>query len=248
MDRSELVRFGSREEGFGVLQEAIAGAQDQVMLAAPVEVLDTVESALRDAVERDATVLLFLGNTTGEDVDFEGMATVARAWATDDPFTHLCKVDADVGILLAPNRQWAGGDLGHGVAFENEFLASLVHSMAFGNTWPMGRDVHVADPVDLPHTLDAFIPGVIQTTLHMRAGTPLEVTATGWLRRDQNDPSELSGQVTNVRQNFVAPWTNSFPTEHTITVDTGDDLVRVGGPKAFLEDFAATELRLERGD
>jgi hypothetical protein len=218
------------------------------MVAAPVAVLDVIEPALRGAIDRGATVMLFLGGTTGEDVDFDGMATVVRAWNTNDSFTYLGQVDEDVGFLLAPDELWADGELGHGVAFENDFLASLVHSMAFGNTWAMGRDVYVADPVSLPHTVEAFIPGVIQATLHMRAGTPLAVEAEGWERREQNTPSTLSGRVTNVRQNFVAPWTNSFPTEHTLRVDTGDELVRVGGPKAFLEDFAATELRLERAE
>jgi hypothetical protein len=245
MDRSELLRFESREAGLETLREAIADAENQVMIAAPVAVLDVVEAELRRAIERDVAVMLFLGNTTGEDVDFDGLATVVRAWATDNPFTHLCKVDTTLGILLAPNEQWANGELGNGVAFENDFLAALVHSMAFGNTWPMGRDVYVADPISLPHTFEEFIPGIIQATLHMHAGTPLRAVATGWVRREQNDPSTLEGRVTNVRQNFVTPWTNSFPTEHTLTVDTGDDVVRVGGPKAFREDFAATELRLE---
>jgi hypothetical protein len=112
--------------------------------------------------------------------------------------------------------------------------------------------VFVTDPDPLPKSFDWFRAAVLQAYLHRRQGTDLRASV------QTKDDGVIHGAVEEVRQAFVGPPTNDYALEASLVVRTdgaesvdggppavaAGELVSVGGPGAFIEDFQAETIIL----
>ncbi|WP_224332757.1 TrmB family transcriptional regulator sugar-binding domain-containing protein [Haloprofundus halobius] len=134
------------------------------------------------------------------------------------------------------------------IAFTEPRLGPVIVGSFLGNYWPMAQQVYAVDPAPLPVTHTNFRHAVLQTTLHLRAETPLRARIRGRRTRGRDGHDEIVGRVVDVRQGIAAPSNNSFPVETTLVVETAEGLVTVGGGGAFVEDVEAESVTLELDD
>jgi len=225
----------------------IREATKEVTLSLPHDHLPEVAEELRDAVDRGVLVLLVVtGVDPGGDLALDGLATTARAWV--EPMPTMITADRSHS-LVAPPQMIARSNSGErAIAFTQRQLAPVLIGSFFGNYWPMAEEVYVADARELPETYGDFRQAVLQATLHLRAGTDLAATVRGRPLNAEDGPDEIAGRVAAVRQGLVEPANNSFPVEASLVIETVAGRYVVGGEGAFLEDFEAEEVRLERDE
>jgi hypothetical protein len=51
-----------------------------------------------------------------------------------------------------------------------------------------------------------------------------------------------------VNQSLVRPYANGFPTQESLLLESGDETISVGGPRAFVEAYEATGVTLYAGE
>lgn len=222
----------------------LRNAKEEVTVSLPYDHLPEVADELRGAVDRGVLVLLVVtGVDPNEDVELDGLATVARAW--EQPMSTMLTVDR-THSLVAPPQMIARSNSGErAIAFTQRQLAPVMIGSFFGNYWPMAEEVHVAAPRDLPETYADFRQAVLQATLHLRSGAEVVATVRGRPVDAGDGPDEIEGRVVAVRQGLVEPANNSFPVEAALVVETGAGRYAVGGEGAFVEDFESEEVVLE---
>ncbi|MFC7157815.1 TrmB family transcriptional regulator [Halomarina halobia] len=232
----------SRQTALKYLRELISNAREEVFLCLPLSVHESVAQDLADAVDRDVLVIGLYSDAGPEPTPpsrFEGRASVVRTWTENTPFMLVAdNYDAilgDADLLAGPHADDTA------VVLSQVHLAGSVLGSFIGSFWPVASQRFVTEPEPLPRRFASFRHAVVQTVLHLRAGTDpvVEVeTAAG---------EELSGRVVDVRQSLVAPETGDFPVENGIIVETGDGgTVSVGGPGAFVEDYTAETITVRR--
>ena len=223
------------------IRSLVANAEREVILSIPAAHLPDLRDALADAVDRGVLVLLIVSDA-GSTPDVAGIASVARSWSAGMP--TLLTVDSAVGVVAPPEMVRRADSDRQAIVFAQEQLAPVISGSFLGNYWPAAEEVAIADPEPLPAEYDDFRKAVLQTTLHLRAGTPLRATVGGRIT-DDDAPVELTGEVVDVDQGMVEPASNEFPVQHSLVVETEDGRVSVGGPGAFVEDVEADLVRLE---
>jgi len=223
------------------IRSLVANAEREVILSIPAAHLPDLRDALADAVDRGVLVLLIVSDA-GSTPDVAGIASVARSWSAGMP--TLLTVDSAVGVVAPPEMVRRADSDRQAIVFAQEQLAPVIAGSFLGNYWPAAEEVATADPEPLPAEYDDFRKAVLQTTLHLRAGTPLRATVGGRIT-DDDAPVELTGEVVDVDQGMVEPASNEFPVQHSLVVETEDGRVSVGGPGAFVEDVEADLVRLE---
>ena len=223
------------------IRSLVANAEREVILSIPAAHLPDLRDALADAVDRGVLVLLIVSDA-GSTPDVAGIASVARSWSAGMP--TLLTVDSAVGVVAPPEMVRRADSDRQAIVFAQEQLAPVIAGSFLGNYWPAAEEVATADPEPLPAEYDDFRKAVLQTTLHLRAGTPLRATVGGRIA-DDDAPVELTGEVVDVDQGMVEPASNEFPVQHSLVVETEDGRVSVGGPGAFVEDVEADLVRLE---
>lgn len=248
MIETAIDSFEGHSGAFGAMRDAVAAADNEVLVSVPVSHLDAVEPALREAVERDVKVLLFLGGAEPDGERLDGLATVVRYWREVDGFLIMGTADETHGVVIPPSVPHPLWRESAGIAFRSTILKSVLFSTILGNIWNMGTEIHRETPSSLPRSYGSFLSGLVEATLHLEAGHAVHVTAECRERRDQPDTVTVEGRLTNVRQSFISPWTSSFPTEHMLMLECDGEEVTVGGPGAFLEDYAAESVRLDTVD
>jgi sugar-specific transcriptional regulator TrmB len=229
--------------------ELVASADEEVTLSVPYERLDEVAEELRAAMDRGVLVLLLVtGVEPGPDLDLEGLASVARAWG--QPVPTMVTADRQSG-LVAPTEMITRSNTGkQAIAFTQQQIGPVLVGSFLGNYWPMAEEVYTGAPADLPATYCDFRHGVLQAELHRQAGQRVRARVTGRLVGGETDAfEEFVGEVVDVRQGLLAPTTNSFPVENSLTIETEEGVaLTVGGMGAFVEDVEASEVRLEALD
>ena len=223
------------------IRSLVANAEREVILSIPAAHLPDLRDALADAVDRGVLMLLIVSDA-GSTPDVAGIASVARSWSAGMP--TLLTVDSAVGVVAPPEMVRRADSDRQAIVFAQEQLAPVIAGSFLGNYWPAAEEVATADPEPLPAEYDDFRKAVLQTTLHLRAGTPLRATVGGRIA-DDDAPVELTGEVVDVDQGMVEPASNEFPVQHSLVVETEDGRVSVGGPGAFVEDVEADLVRLE---
>lgn len=254
-DRSEpqsahFEEIKARRTALKRLRGILADVENEAFVSLPANVYGRLRSELEAAVERGVLVLLLLGDADGSAETgatgangrdpagrFDGAATVVRRWTENVPF-----------MVVGDNRSAMVGDPdlltgAHGaetaVALAQPDLAGSVLSTFISGFWPVADEVFVGDPRPLPATYRTLRGAVVQATLHRRNGTALRATV------DPESGPTISGPVTDVRQGLVEPRTNDFPVENCLVIDAEDrGVISVGGPGAFVEDYAAESVRL----
>ncbi len=240
-ERFEVVK--SRVTVLKRLAELIERANAEIALAIPYRLLDEVAADLRAAVDRGVLVVLLVsGVDTDSRFEFDGVASVVRAW--EQPMPTMVTVDKNVG-LVAPNEILTKPDSNtQAIIFAQEQIGPVLVGSFLGNYLPMGTEVYTAPPSDLPRTYQHFRHAVFQATLHLRAGNDVRARVSGEPLRDGVETTELAGNIVETRQGLIHPETNEFPVEMTLILETSDSRYSVGGYGAFVEDFGATTTEL----
>lgn len=225
------------------MQQLIREADSEITLSIPATHLDQVTDDLRAAIERDVLVVLIISDVE-DDLSLNGFASVARTW--EEVMPTILTVDSERGVF-APSELLLGSNSDRqGIVYVQEQLGPVIVGSFFGNYWPMTQEVMTPNPAPLPVTYTSFRHTVLQATLHRREGVDLRAEVTGRETGTTDPQTTISGVLIGVTQGLVKPTNNDFPVEHAILLDTGDETVSVGGPGAFVEDFEAHQVTLER--
>ena len=189
-------------------------------------------------------VLLLLYGDGDPPADIERLATVVRRMSGQVPLT--CLVDQWATLLGWPWVLSPSADDNFATFVDSSHICLGLFGEFVGNYWSVGREIHVADPPTLPRTYPTFRGGVLAATLHLRQGSKIRVTCWGKASGGSDEPTtEIAGLGLDVRQGFVYPMTNRFPSENGMVLRVDGERTTVGGVGAYLEDFAAETVRLE---
>lgn len=227
------------------IRRAIGEATAEVTLSFPLDRLDEVVDELRAAVDRGVLVLLIVTGVDeprdGLSRDLTGVASAARAWG--QPMPSMLTVDNRAGVVAPPEMIERSNSGQQAIVLSQQQLAPVIVGSFIGNYWPAAAETVVADPAPLPASYTNFRQAVFQAELHRRSDDTLRAHIDGRLI-DGGEPIEVTGDVVDVSQGLVAPVTNDFPVQHTLTIEIDGELVTVGGPGAFIEDIEADEVEL----
>jgi len=237
----------TRSAVIDAVKSLIDGADESLTLAVPKSALATFAPQLKAAIERDVLVLVLVhGETTASTPAYDGIATAVRT--IGNGITPLL-VTADVTRGLTGHIRVlsdADGDY-QATMFDNENLAHDAFTMFLGTHWLMGTERYVASVGSFPQTFSAFEFAVLTAALALRDEIPITATAEVASTTD-GTKTTLSGLVTNVRQSLVYPASSSNPAERSLTIDTDNGPVTIGGAGATKELYECREITLERLD
>ncbi len=219
----------------------ISEAQNELALSVPADRLDEVADELRAARDRGVLVLLLVSGTSELVRETTSLASVTRVWSEQMPTMltadHRVGVVAPIGMLSSAHSDTQA------IVFAQKHLGPVIVASFFGNYWPVARELSVAEPVELPVTYENFRHTVLQATLWLRADADLSVEIQGRTTTD-GEPVDLTASIVTVTQGLIEPTNNSFPVEHSLTIEAGDETYSVGGYGAFLETIEADRVRL----
>jgi len=224
------------------IRSFISDADEELTLSIPLEVLDEVDDALRAARARGVLVVLLVSGTAELTDDMTDLASVTRVWAETMP--AMLTVDRRVGVVAPIEMLSSTHSDTQAIVFAQKHLGPVIVASFFGNYWPIAREAAVADPAELPVSYENFWHTIFQATLWLRADVGLRATVEGRTTAD-NDRVELDCRVADVTQGLVEPTNNSFPVEHSLTVEADSQTYTVGGYGAFLETIEADRVTLE---
>lgn len=226
------------------LEQHIEAADREVILQLPARRLPDIRDPLRRARERGILVLLTLSSYDPEttDLDLAGLANAVRIGLDGAP--SLLATDQQRGFVSPSTMLSWDHDETNAITFTQEKVAAVLVGSYLGNYWPIGEEVLVSRPPELPVRYDMFRPVVFTTALALRAGE--SVVADLYARPTGSDDEfeVLTGEVVDVCQNLVEPTNSDFGFENSLTVDTGDRRITVGGYGAFIEDYEVKHTTL----
>lgn len=223
----------------------LSEASREVLLSVPVADLPAVREQLATAIENGVAVLLLLYGEGSVPTDIDDLATVVRRLPGQVPLT--CLVDQWATLLGWPWVLSASSDDTLATFVASSHITLGLFGEFVGNYWSMGREIHVGDPPALPRDYPTFRGGVLGLTLHLRQGSKILTTCEVEASGETDIPTtEIEGLALDVRQGFVYPMTNRFPSENGMVLRVDGGRVTVGGVGAYVEDYAAKTVRLER--
>lgn len=223
----------------------IDDADEELTLSVPLDFVDEIDDALRAARDRGVLVVLLVSGTDELPAGVADLGSVVRVWTETMPL--MLTVDRRVGVIAPVEMVASAHSDSQAIAFAQQHLGPVVVASFFGNYWPIAREAAVADPVELPVSYENFWHSIFQATLWHRADAELRATIEGRTTAD-NAYVELDARVVDVTQGLVEPTNNSFPVEHSLTVDAGGESYTVGGYGAFLETIEADRITLTLDD
>jgi sugar-specific transcriptional regulator TrmB len=239
----EIQMIKSRETALKRVRSAIAEAEHELLLAVPEHVYPELETELREAVDRDVIVFLLIGGmdeVVGDGSQFAGVASVVRCWSESLPLVYTIDDNAamigDADIVSGTHAD------DQAVAVSEPQLSGSIVGMYLSAYWPAATELYVTEPDSLPQRYDWFRQATLHATLHHRAGTSLHAE----IETDRG--KTLSGRITEIRQAFIEPTTNDFTLENSFLVDTGEEIVSVGGRGSFIEDYESESVQLSAED
>lgn len=249
-DDEELTVVKSRSTIVRRLRSHIRAAESEVAIQLPVGQLSAVADALRAARDRGVLVLLSLcgeadpadGTVPRVDTSLDGVASVVRLARPGMP--SLLAVDRERGFVSPATMLGWDHDDTRAITFAQSDVADILIGSYLGNYWPLGDELLVSRPPDLPRTFEQFRPAVFAATLHRRAGNAVD--AECYVRPTGTDePFETRrGEVVGVRQDLLTPGTSDFGFENSLRIDFGRETASVGGREAFLEEYEARVVTL----
>ncbi len=223
------------------IRSFISEADNELAVSVPVDLLEELDEELRAARDRGVLVVLLVSGTTELDCETTAIASVTRVWSEQMP--TMLTADHQVGVVAPIGMLSSAHSDTQAIVFAQKHLGPVVVASFFGNYWPVAHEVSVADPAELPVSYENFRHGVFQATLWSRADVDLSVDILGRTAAD-GEPLELTARITAVTQGLIEPTNNSFPVEHSLTVEAAGETYTVGGYGAFLETIEADRVRL----
>ena len=227
------------------IRSLITEAETELTLSVPMSQLDELAADLREARDRGVLVVLLVTETTEPPADVEALASVSRMWR--EPMPAMVAADRRLGLVAPAEMLTSAHSETQAVVFAHPQLGPVISGSFFGNYWPVGTEIAVADPAALPLTAEDFWSVIFQATLWLRTDTDLVAKIEGrWT--DSREPAELTCRVVDVIQGLVEPTNNQFPVEHSLTIECDDHRHTVGGEGAFIEDIEARRVTLCRAE
>ena len=227
------------------IRSFLSEASEEVFLTLPAGVIEELKPEITAATDRGVAVLL-LEIDANEKPDaeaardrFSGWTSVVRQLSKNTPF--VVTADATSGLIGDRGLLTSAHDSRQAIALTEVQLIGSLFATFIGSFWPMGTEAFVAAPAELPATYKMFRPAVLQATLHERRGTDLVMTADVEPINGE-ERKTITGPVVDTRQGIVEPFTNSFPVESSIVVETDEGTVSIGGEGGFFEDYHAHEV------
>lgn len=242
-DPQEFDVIKSRATVVKRISEYIANADSEVMLSVPEPYLPEVTDELAAAVSRGVLVLLVVSDATEPELDgVDRWASVARTW--NQPMPIMLTVDAEFGLVSPAEMVVRTNSDQRAIAFVQRQLVPVLSGSFLGNYWPMATEAFVAEPAELPATFYNFRHAVFEATLRLRAGDSVHVSAPVTPVHPDAERDAIEGRIVETRQGLVEPQTNTYPIEHSLVVDVGEETVTVGGKGTFIEDYEAETVTL----
>ena len=242
-DQFEVVK--SRVTVLKRVRSFIDEADSELILSVPADLLDDLDDELRAARDRGVLVVLLVSGTTELARETTDIASVTRVWREQMPTMltadHRVGVVAPIGMLSSAHSDTQA------IVFAQKHLGPVVVASFFGNYWPVAHETSVADPAELPVSYENFRHAILQTTLWLRADAGLAVEIQGRTTAD-GEPVDLTASIVSVTQGLIEPTNNSFPVEHSLSIESGGETYTVGGYGAFLETIEADRVRLAFAD
>jgi len=249
-DDEELTVVKSRSTIIRRLRSYIRTAESEVAIQLPVRQLPEVADALRAARDRGVLVLLSLcgdadpavGAVPSVDTSLDGVASVVRLARPGMP--SLLAVDRRRGFVSPATMLGWDHDDTRAITFAQSDVADILIGSYLGNYWPLGDEILVSRPPELPRTFEQFRPAVFAAALHRRAGNAVD--AECYVRATGTDGpfGTRRGEVVGVRQDLLTPGSSDFGFENSLRVDFGGETASVGGREAFLEAYEARVVTL----
>lgn len=230
----------SRRTILSNLNDLIDSAESEIVLSLPASVLHRVEKSLEAAQNRDVFCMLLV-TEHGDNISIdEDVANIVQTWSAPAPVTLT--IDRTDGIVSSADAILNSNSDEYAIYHAEEHIVSSLFDSFIANYWPMGEQIYVGQPSQIPKTYTSFRHAVFDATLHLRDGNT--VVAELELRPTQDGgPFETrTATIVDVKQSIVRPFSNEFPTQESFVVEIDDEQFTVGGSKAFLEDFEAESI------
>lgn len=237
----------SRQTVFKRIETILAAAAEEVFLALPNYALEKIEAELASAVDRGVTVMLLEGAIEPQSPEraanrFDGTAHVVRQWDQDLPF--VVTADSRSGIVGERRLLHSDDNDKEAVSVTQSQVVGSMFGSFQGGFWAAGEEVYTGSPSSFPATYGMIRPAVLDAALAVRNDRTLRAEAVG-VTTDENESRTVQGRVIEVTQGLIEPFTNSFPVENSLTLETDDgERLGVGGEGAFIEDLSAHEITL----
>ena len=238
-DQFEVVK--SRETVLKRIKGIISDSTAELTLSLPIGRLSVVEDELQAAVDRGVLVTLLITETDEPPADCGWLASITRIWS--EPMPAMVTADDRVGLVAPAEMLTSTHSDTQAIVFAHPQLGPVIDGSFFGNYWPVGTEVAVAEPADLPLTETNFRSIVVEATLRCRKDTPLAARIEGrWT--DTSEAVDINCRIVGVTQGLIEPTNSQFPIEASLTIDADGETYTVGGEGAFIEDIEAERVTL----
>lgn len=229
-------------------QTLVGEAKTQIQFAGHVEQFRAMEDHLAAAHERGVTVKLSLWSDGGkEDLPAESeladICTEARSRDLPSPFVVI--VDR-TSTSFAPNHRSTNE---YGVVITDRTYTFVFHWFFLTALWESWETVYTARTAESPTTYVDIRYCVRDLETLLNEGATVSVTVRGY-GMETAERAEISGVVTDVTYSGdPTQYDQQLPLSHlsgrvSLTVDTGNDLVKIGGWGAVLEEIEAETITI----
>ncbi|WP_053947412.1 HTH-type sugar sensing transcriptional regulator TrmB [Halolamina sediminis] len=219
------------------LREVIESAEFELLLSLTPDLLAEFEDELRAKREAGVTIELLVSPAAAvpdpEAYDYTEVATTARS--RRGVTTPVAAVGDGEFSLYATREAVSRGKERYGVVFNRSELGFLVSGFVSTVLWASGETLATTPDRSLPRRYASLRRCVEEVEA---LDGPLRATVEG---RDVlgGEPRDVAGEVVDTTR-------NDEESIASLTLDTGDGEVRVGGRVAALEDVEAHEITIER--
>lgn len=240
----------SRKTVIKRIRQILREAEGQVIVTIPETLISILTESLTSAVDRGVFVLLLVfqtgnGSIDLSDVELESIAHLVRTREVEIPVLvsvdHTCALVAPRGVITQPNSQVQAVRLGQ------SYIEPIISKSVLNTDWSLGEEVYVTTACELPETFTSFKHAVFQSYLHERNGTSLKATVEARHIGANAESTYLTGQVVKIEQRIVNPPTTPVIGKCSLRIQVdGNETVSLGGPDAYMEDYGANRITLER--
>lgn len=244
----EVKVLKSRSVIIDKIEEMVSAADDRIAISIPIDLFASLRTHLKDAVQRGLSVLVLLFEYDSSpqsipDLEAEGTANVVRYTHLQIPI--LIAIDRMSALVAPPHAAVHSYANQNAIFLGQPFLEPIVYTSLMNTQWMVSEEVYTSSPFDLPYTYSDFPRAVIDATLHDLAGEGLVAEIEVKPRENDDTRATIRGDVADIKQRFIEPTTSPPPGQTSLTIDTGDELVTVGGKDSHMEDYRAYSTTLK---
>lgn len=226
----------------------VDGAETQVQVAGHVDQFRELADELAAAHRRGVDVTVSVWTDDGEELpdgsEFDGVCTEVRHRDIPSPFVAI--VDRN-STCYAPHQRSVNE---YGVLVTDRSYTFVFHWFFLTALWECWDVVYTERTSERPTTYVNIRHFVRDVDALLDEGATVDVSVRGY-EMASNEPTEVAGVVEGVSYAGKSPeFDRQVPLSHlagriSVTVDTGDESVEVGGWGAVLEEIEAESITVE---